>query len=173
MKGRIVKFIEPKGYGFIAGDDGKTRFFHVSQLQFDQTDISVGSSVTFTSTTTEKGDVATKIYNVKEHVSSSESKFIEIGGTRLKKTNIKAFRVFTERRDKVEEELVVLENKALRYLDYVLGETELGMVFHKVKETKVVEETEYLVVKTYQNEKYQWTGQQIDIAKAVQKLESA
>ena len=33
MRGRIKRFIEDKGYGFITGEDGQDYFFHISQVR--------------------------------------------------------------------------------------------------------------------------------------------
>ena len=56
MKGKVKKFNNEKGYGFIKTDDGKDLFFHYSELQMDGfKTINAGQSVEFEIVETEKG----------------------------------------------------------------------------------------------------------------------
>ena len=50
LEGRIITMFELRGFGFIKGDDGFTRFFHVKyvdpQMDFDR--MKIGTRVSFT-----------------------------------------------------------------------------------------------------------------------------
>ncbi len=66
MKGKVKFFSERNGYGFIAGDDGKDYFVHMSALK-EGTRLNENDSVTFDG---EKGDRGLKAVNVKRSESS-------------------------------------------------------------------------------------------------------
>ena len=56
MKGRVKKFNNEKGYGFIKTEDGKDLFFHYSELQMQGfKTINAGQIVEFEIIETEKG----------------------------------------------------------------------------------------------------------------------
>lgn len=57
MEGRVVKFFDNKGYGFITGEDGESYFFHISQLINSQS-IDRGDFVYFSPTISNKGKQA-------------------------------------------------------------------------------------------------------------------
>lgn len=61
MKG-IIKFYKQQGYGFIAGEDNKDYFFHISDVeqQYKQ-DVKNGQSVTFVPFETRRGSTARSI----------------------------------------------------------------------------------------------------------------
>lgn len=86
MEGRVVKFFDNKGYGFIIGEDGESYFFHISQLINSQS-IDRGDLVYFSPTTSNKGKQARQV-NVKE---TNKKKFITIGNKRIKLSNIKEY----------------------------------------------------------------------------------
>ncbi|WP_304653064.1 cold-shock protein [uncultured Ligilactobacillus sp.] len=86
MEGRVVKFFDNKGYGFITGEDGESYFFHISQLINSQS-IDRGDLVYFSPTTSNKGKQARQV-NVKE---TNKKKFITIGNKRVKLSNIKEY----------------------------------------------------------------------------------
>lgn len=50
MKGTVTRVLLSKGYGFIRGEDGKSRFFHVTSVepQRDFERMFEGQAVTFT-----------------------------------------------------------------------------------------------------------------------------
>jgi len=60
MKGKVKFFNETKGFGFIAGDDGKEYFVHSTGLN-DGVSIEEGSIVTFEIEQGEKGPKASKV----------------------------------------------------------------------------------------------------------------
>ncbi len=64
-EGKIKRMMRDRGYGFIAGADGKEVFFHRSELQdveFD--DLSEGDSLEFEVTQGAKGPQAVKVKRV-------------------------------------------------------------------------------------------------------------
>ena len=60
MKGKIKFFNESKGFGFIAGDDGKEYFVHTTGIA-EGTSLSEGDSVTFEVEQGNKGPKAVKV----------------------------------------------------------------------------------------------------------------
>ena len=62
MKGTVKFFNEKKGFGFIAGEDGKEVFVHKSSLE-EGLSLHEGDAVTFD---VEQGDKGPKAVNVKK-----------------------------------------------------------------------------------------------------------
>jgi cold shock CspA family protein len=60
MTGKITKYFEDKGYGFISNDNGESYFFHISKVK-NQDEIERGRTVEFTFGENEKGLVATDV----------------------------------------------------------------------------------------------------------------
>jgi cold shock CspA family protein len=60
MTGRIIKYFEDKGYGFISNEEGESYFFHISKVQ-NQDEIERGRSVEFSPEENDKGLVATNV----------------------------------------------------------------------------------------------------------------
>lgn len=60
MKGKIKFFNETKGFGFIAGEDGKDYFVHSTALA-QGTFVKEGDAVTFEVEQGDKGPKATKV----------------------------------------------------------------------------------------------------------------
>lgn len=54
MKGKVKFYNENKGFGFIAGEDNKDYFFHVSQIQGSDV-LEENDAVEFTPTQNDKG----------------------------------------------------------------------------------------------------------------------
>lgn len=88
MKGRVYKFFNDKGYGFITSEDGESYFFHISQL-VDASTINAGYLVEFDVSNTPKGKQAQQIRIVQ--TMSSNKRFITIGNERIKLSNIKNY----------------------------------------------------------------------------------
>ena len=57
MKGEISKWFDEKGYGFVAGDDGKTYFLHIKQIKNKEAP-NVGDSIKFEVVNTQRGEQA-------------------------------------------------------------------------------------------------------------------
>jgi len=65
MKGKVKFFNEMKGFGFIAGEDGKEYFVHQTGLK-EGTEISENDSVTFEVEQGDRGPKAVKVALAKE-----------------------------------------------------------------------------------------------------------
>ena len=76
MKGKIIKYYNEKGYGFIEEKKGNTLFFHNSQIKF-QGDIENGTIVEYEYGNNHKGKVAKNIRKVKKDYFDNLISFIE------------------------------------------------------------------------------------------------
>lgn len=87
MRGRIKRFIEDKGYGFITGEDGQDYFFHISQVR-DMVEIKNYMIVNFDIADGKKGKNAV---NIRVSEQNNTSKFVICGGTNIRLNNIKQY----------------------------------------------------------------------------------
>lgn len=87
MRGRIKRFIEDKGYGFITGEDGQDYFFHISQVR-DMVEIKNYMIVNFDIADGKKGKNAV---NIRVSEQNNTSKFVTCGGTNIRLNNIKQY----------------------------------------------------------------------------------
>jgi cold shock CspA family protein len=88
MKGRVIKYFDEKGYGFIKDENEDKRFFHISNVKgIDE--ITRGSLVKFSPSKNEKGLICLDIEVLKE----IKPQFISVGNTNIKISNIKQFGV--------------------------------------------------------------------------------
>lgn len=60
MQGKITKYIDEKGYGFITGDDQQNYFFHISKV-VEGTEPETDMVVNFNPTTGPKGLIAESV----------------------------------------------------------------------------------------------------------------
>lgn len=69
MKGRVSRYFQAKGYGFIKDENGESRFFHTSNVK-GLNDISEGSLVEFTPAKNQKGlaCIDIKVFNERKPV---------------------------------------------------------------------------------------------------------
>lgn len=76
MKG-IIKFYKQQGYGFIAGEDNKDYFFHISNVdqQYKQ-DVKNGQPVIFVPLKTRRGDTAKSISFIQESQSKCTDDYL-------------------------------------------------------------------------------------------------
>lgn len=86
MQGIVKTYNITKGYGFIYCNDD-TVFFHKSQID-KWAEIEIGAEVEFTLIDTPKGKQAQNIKLIKNSI---QKKFIKIGDTRIKISNIKNY----------------------------------------------------------------------------------
>ena len=93
MRGRIKRFIEDKGYGFITGEDGQDYFFHISQVR-DMVEIKNYMIVNFDIADGKKGKNAVNI-SVSEQ--NNTSRFITLGNLNIRLSNIKEYGIETEK----------------------------------------------------------------------------
>lgn len=93
MKGRVIKYVQDKGFGFVKDENNESRFFHLSNVNgIDE--ISVGKLVEFSPAKNEKGLICLDINVIssKKHVENNQKpKFITIGNNNIKISNIKEF----------------------------------------------------------------------------------
>jgi CspA family cold shock protein len=93
MKGRIKMYNASRGFGFIAGEDARDRFFHVSNVKSAALPMQ-GAIVEFESEQTERGLVAKNILVQEE---KHYPVFVQFGDTRIKLANIKSYGVSIHR----------------------------------------------------------------------------
>lgn len=91
MRGRIKRFIEDKGYGFITGEDGQDYFFHISQVR-DIVEIKNWMIVNFDIADGKKGKNAV---NIRVSEQNSTSRFITFGDLNIRLSNIKEYSIGT------------------------------------------------------------------------------
>ena len=92
MVGRYKYFNEEKGFGFITGEDGRDYFAHISEVKSVQLPYR-GATAEFTPAENGKGLAAKQIL-----VRDAERcpQFIQIGGTRIKLSDIREYHVGKE-----------------------------------------------------------------------------
>jgi ''Cold-shock'' DNA-binding domain. len=67
MRGRVYRYVEPKKYGFIKGDDGHEYFFHIcraSQKHVENIDIHLNDIVEFQIEETKRGTQAVNFFTI-------------------------------------------------------------------------------------------------------------
>ena len=87
MKGRIKKFLDDKGYGFIIGEDGVDYFFHILQVK-DMVELRNWMVVEFDIENGKKGKTAV---NIRVPEPNNTSKFITCGNKNIRLNNIKEY----------------------------------------------------------------------------------
>jgi len=87
MKGKIIKYVEEKGFGFILDEKAGKRFFHISDT-LNPLEIKEQLFVEFEPHESEKGLISTKI-RITDSITNT--KFIKIYDTNIKCSNIKQF----------------------------------------------------------------------------------
>ena len=93
MKGRIKRYINKKGYGFITGEDGQDYFFHISQFK-DMVEPQNYRFVEFDIVDGKRGTNAVNIAT-QSPVGNNRSKFINFGNTNIRLNNIKQYSIHT------------------------------------------------------------------------------
>src|SRR5690625_5986299 len=86
MRGRVIKYFQDKGYGFIKDETGNSRFFHITKVK-ELSEISEGSLVEFKPEETNKGLACIDIIVLNEN----KPIFIALGDVRSKLSNIKNY----------------------------------------------------------------------------------
>lgn len=89
MRGRIKRYFSDKGYGFIAGEDGVDYYFHISNVR-TAVQITQGSVVEF-DVVRANDKKNNKAVNIKIIEVKDRPQFIQLGGTRVKLSNIKNY----------------------------------------------------------------------------------
>lgn len=93
MRGRVTKYFEDRGYGFIKSENGESRFFHISNVNGVEEEICPGVLVEFVPHSNEKGLTCSQI----EIINEKKANFISINDTNIKVSNIKSFGVSTSK----------------------------------------------------------------------------
>lgn len=188
MRGRIKRFIEDKGYGFITGEDGQDYFFHISQVR-DMVEIKNYMIVNFDIADGKKGKNAVNI-RVSEQ-NNSPSKFITCGNTNIRLNNIKQYglgqyailyeKVFREdmkeKRYKFEDEWQYCGEISIEYLDLYISDVETSVLVRKSdteeptynsllrkkrREVFEIKRKKYLYITTYQNDNFTFKETEVD-----------
>lgn len=89
MKGRIKRYINKKGYGFITGEDGQDYFFHISQFK-DMVEPQNYMFVEFDIVDGKRGKNAVNIAT-QSPVGNNRSKVINFGNKNIRVNNIKEY----------------------------------------------------------------------------------
>ncbi|MCL2356544.1 MAG: cold shock domain-containing protein [Defluviitaleaceae bacterium] len=100
MRGRIARYNEQKGYGFIRGEDGSDRFFHISNVKSLELPVH-GAIVEFTSSQSEKGLTATDVHVQERTANKNHPVFAVFGDVRVKLSNIKNYGISQETQGQV------------------------------------------------------------------------
>lgn len=93
MIGRIKVFFDQKGYGFINAEDGTDYFFHLKNTNTSVKPYT-GMRVEFSVCIGEKGPIAKDVHDIEV---APKKSFIIIGDTRIKVSNIKMYKIITDR----------------------------------------------------------------------------
>ncbi|MGD6834543.1 cold-shock protein [Sutcliffiella halmapala] len=124
MKGRVTKFFQDKGFGFIKDENGDSRFFHVSNIKgYDE--ILEGSIVRYEPGESKKGLLATNVMLVHKN-----KDFITIGDTNIRLKNIKNYGITYETEVEVIEIPINYTtgqkafNRTLGVFQFIVGLTE-------------------------------------------------
>ena len=164
MKGRITMYNNQKGFGFIRGEDGFDRFFHISNVNSLELP-SQGAIVEFTPSQNEKGLIAIDICI---QLNEPRPVFIAFGNTRIKLNNIKNYGLSSE------TYIVEVEEELPDSIKFINGLISLGSVLSSIaslagvsdsgnsspipySDTETVKEERkilYLYVTTYQNDNH-------------------
>lgn len=135
MHGSIKCFNIEKGYGFISGNDGVERFFHISSVKSSARPVD-GAEVEFTPSQNEKGACAINIHVITAKKRPARPEFVAFDSTRIKISTIKSYGI----------------DKKNVYKYY-------HMFYDLVKELDYVRH--YLYVTTYQKENYKFYADKV------------
>src|SRR5690625_7935592 len=97
MRGRVIKYFQDKGYGFIKDETGNSRFFHITKVK-ELSEISEGSLVEFKPEETNKGLACIDIIVLNEYILI----FLELGDARFKLSNIISYQLDIESLEEVD-----------------------------------------------------------------------
>lgn len=176
MKGKIIKYIEEKGYGFILDEEGSKRFFHISDT-VTPLEIAEQQFVEFEPGETEKGLISKQI-SITD--SQNKSGFIKLYGTNIKASNIKQFGISEGEEKSYKARARGLFSKVKTYdsIEEVLEAQNLTAVTNafgeKVADYETVISTyHYLYVTTYQGDNFSWVDSLDELEKNLKSIEEA
>jgi len=158
MKGKIIKYVEEKGFGFILDEKARKRFFHISDT-LNPLEIKEQLFVEFEPHEGEKGLSCKKIRMVDNH---TNTRFIKLYDTNIKCSNIKQFGIAQDN-------------------EYFYREKRGGMILHNspgdipgIGEIEIVPVPyDYLYVTTYQGDNYSWKDSLDSLKKNLKFLEDS
>src|SRR5690625_73222 len=122
MRGRVIKYFQDKGYGFIKDETGNSRFFHITKVK-ELSEISEGSLVEFKPEETNKGLACIDIIVLNEN----KPIFIALGDVRIKLSNIKNYGLDIETIEELVSEEKIYYTKGEKISNRV-GGTLLGIL---------------------------------------------
>lgn len=152
MNGRIIRYFSNKGYGFIMGEDGISRFFHISQVsKSDITFIGEGERVQFNPIKTSRGQNAVNVIVTSKKAHIDIPTFISFGSIRIKVKNIKNYGLTHET-----VAYTVNEERSHDFLGKVMNILVGPIEEHKERERAV------LYVTTYQGDNFRFNEETSD-----------
>lgn len=166
MKGKIIKYIEDKGYGFILDENGLKRFFHISDT-LSPLDIKLYQMVEFEPEENNKGLVSKKIQITHKN---NDTKFITINNTNIKCNNIKQFGISSDKEILYKRNKSILalfagndEEVIVRYEDLpyetIMGPGTRELPTKDTRDYTKIERTyDYLYITTYQGDNHKLRG---------------
>ncbi|OCL90514.1 cold-shock protein [Aliarcobacter thereius] len=174
MNGKIIKYIEEKGYGFILDENGFKRFFHISDT-LSPLDIKIHQMVEFEPDENEKGLISKEIQIVH---TKHNTKFITINNTNIKCSNIKQFGissgtdVFYKRIIKsffgfTEEKVEILKYEDLPELNIEIDDVFTLPGKDTKGYTKIEEPYDYLYITTYQGNNHKFRGNKEELEEKI------
>lgn len=157
MKGKVIKYFEDKGFGFIKTSDSREVFFHISDVN-EVGNIMRGVDVQFTLGENNKGLCAK---NIEVSLQAVRPQFISIGDERIKLSNIKHYGVHEET-----EEVPLYERFEEAGYQYGFLDKLSKFIDYSTKSSYT------LYITTYQGDNYRYHHSEIDINETMKKLDS-
>lgn len=164
MKGRVTKWFDNKGYGFINGEDGKSYFMHISQVM-SPGEIYRNMLVDFTPNENKKGLNA---LSIKFDEQEKHNRIIKIGDHRFVLSNIKEYgtdyaaayfkheRTIVDNATNLFEELVGIFNDEGTKIYTQEGISSGSISILSWSDDEDRKSIPYLWIKTYQGEYYRF-----------------
>ena len=164
MKGRVTKWFDNKGYGFINGEDGKSYFMHISQVM-SPGEIYRNMLVDFTPNENKKGLNA---LSIKFDEQEKHNRIIKIGDHRFVLSNIKEYgtdyaaayfkheRTIVDNATNLFEELVGIFNDEGTKIYTQEGISSGSISILSWSDDEDTKSIPYLWIKTYQGEYYRF-----------------
>lgn len=177
MRGKIIKYIEEKSYGFILDENGDKRFFHISNT-IKPLEIQANQMIEFEPLENDKGLTAKNI-NILDSINKINNKFIKIYDTNIKCNNIKQFGISKEKeflyKQKKEFFTSILfgegNEKIFTWEELPEGTFQKGSESYMDDYTKIEKMHDYLYITTYQGDNYKWRGSLNELQKMIEYIE--